>query len=70
VGIEDIPLIYTVNGNVPVDSLKHECEWIVNDDYIQFIERYRNAENVVVKESAHVYSKHGFAGKGSAVNFA
>lgn len=59
----DEPLIYTSRGNVPIASLKFEVHWIVNDDYIQVIERYRAEDGEIVKEGAHVYSKRGVTGE-------
>ena len=48
------PLVYTTKGNVPVASLVYETAWEITPDYIKFIERYRDGQEVV-KESAHVY---------------
>ena len=47
------PLIYTKNGNVPLEELRHEVEWRISNDVITFIERYFDGEEVV-KESTHV----------------
>lgn len=55
------PLIYTSKGNVPVSSLTYETEWTVNDAFIQFVERHRDASGEVVKESAHVYDRVGIS---------
>ena len=47
------PLIYTKNGNVPLEGLRHEVEWRISKDVVTFIERYFDGEEVV-KESIHV----------------
>ena len=52
------PLIYTSKGNLPIDDLRYETEWTVNDDYIKFVERHYLGDEVV-KESAHVYDRKG-----------
>lgn len=52
----ETPLIWTTEGNLPVDSLSYETRWEDTDEYTKFVETYRlNGE--VVKESAHVYCK-------------
>ena len=63
------PLIYTSKGNVPIASLAYETEWTVNDDYIKFVERHRDASGEVVKESAHVYDRKGVFASGMAASF-
>lgn len=64
------PLIYTTKGNVPVDSLRYETAWDVQDAYIKFTERYRDESGEIVKESAHVYSREGVFASGIASSFA
>ena len=59
------PLIYTTKGNVPVASLTLETAWDLQETYVKFVERYRDATGEIVKESAHVYSKLGLMGDGS-----
>ncbi len=56
--VTEKPLIYTTLGNVLAAELKHQTEWVVNDDYIKFVERYLK-DGVVVKESAHVLTRKG-----------
>lgn len=53
---EEIPLIYTTMGNVPISSLEHYVRWDQADDYIKFVEIYMH-QGVVVRESAHVLAK-------------
>jgi hypothetical protein len=64
------PLIYTSKGNVPIASLTYETAWDVQDAYIKFVERYRDASGEVVKESAHVYDRQGVQAFGVAANIA
>ena len=64
----DEPLIYTSRGNLPIASLKLETEWDLTKDYIKLIERYRDSEGEVVRESAHVYH-YGLSAAGEAGSF-
>ena len=61
-----IPLIFTSKGNVPIDSLRLETNWDVQDAYIKFTERYRDESGEIVKESAHVYDRIGVCAVGVA----
>lgn len=62
------PLIHTTDGNVPIASLKYETAWDVQDAYIKFTERHRNAAGVVVRESAHVFDKRGITAQAVAAS--
>ena len=62
--VNEVPLIYTSKGNVPLASLTYETSWEINDDYIKFAERYRDATGEVVKEGAHVYDRRGVCASG------
>jgi len=53
------PLIYTINGNVPIDSLTYHTEWTDTPEFTKFCEWYTDADGITVKESAHVLSKEG-----------
>lgn len=54
----DEPLIYTIKGNLPIDSLEYSTDWEVTDDYTRFKEIYKlNGE--VVRESSHVRMNKG-----------
>ena len=61
----DIPLIWTTKGNVPLASLRHEVEWKVLPDQVQFFERYYQGDELV-KESAHVKILTGVSMSGEA----
>lgn len=52
------PLIYTSRGNLPVASLQYVTRWEDAADYIKFVEIY-TLDGEIVRESAHVYAKHG-----------
>ena len=67
--MSDIPLIYTKRGNLPIADLTLETEWVIEDAFIKLVERYRAADDEVVRESAHVYSFAGVAGDGVASSF-
>lgn len=60
------PLIYTINGNLPIASLGYHTEWSFGPDFIKLREWYTDASGAVVRESAHVYSKQGVAGEAVA----
>lgn len=62
------PLIYTTKGNVPIASLTYSTDWDVQDAYIKFTERYKDASGEVVKESAHVYDRKGTFAAGLAAS--
>lgn len=50
---QDVPLIWTTKGNLPVDSLEYYIGWEITEDSIVFKEQYR-LEGEIVKENAHV----------------
>ncbi len=50
------PLIYTINGNVPINSLKHKIIWKYNGNCIVLTDNYYSGRKLV-KSSTHVYSK-------------
>lgn len=62
------PLIYTSRGNLPIASLKYEPVWDVQAAYIKFTERYRAVDGEVVRESAHVFDRHGITAKAVAAS--
>jgi hypothetical protein len=53
------PLIHTINGNVPVESLSYETKWEISDKMIHFTEIYRDALGVIVRQDAHVCALRG-----------
>lgn len=52
---EDVPLINTTMGNLPVESLEYKTDWIINSEYIMFTEKWLY-EGIQVKSNAHAYS--------------
>ena len=64
---DEVPLIWTIKGNLPVDSLKYEHSWEHGEGFIKFSERYL-LDGEIVKESAHVYSKFGVTGEAVATS--
>lgn len=63
----DEPLIFTSKGNLPIASLEYQKVWEDAPDYMKFSEIYL-LDGEVVKESCHVYVKHGLT-IGVASNF-
>lgn len=56
--MDDIPLIYTSKGNLPISSLEYSHQWLEDQDTIVFVEEYKlNGE--VVKRNAHHKMKRG-----------
>lgn len=50
---QDVALIWTTKGNLPVSSLEYYIGWDISEESIVFKEQYRlNGE--IVKENAHV----------------
>ena len=62
----DTPLIYTANGNVPVDSLTYDKDWQITDDLIVFTEVWRDETGAIVKNNVHMYAKKGLPPLGAA----
>ena len=52
------PLIWTIKGNLPLESLVYETRWEDADDYTKLVETYR-LDGEIVRESAHVLTKRG-----------
>lgn len=50
----DVPLIWTSKGNVPVDSLAYQARWEITDKFVKLIEVYHDSTGELVKENAHV----------------
>lgn len=56
--IDVVPLVYTTKGNLPADSLMYSTKWVVDPEYIKFVEIY-TLDGEVVRESAHVLTRTG-----------
>lgn len=56
--LKDLKLIYTSEGNLPIDDLKYSNEWQISEDWIMFIEKYNLGEKEVKR------SVSGLARKG------
>lgn len=63
------PLVWTSRGNMNVSELVHEVLWDNKPSYIKLIERYTASDGVIVREDAHVYSKHGVTGETAIASF-
>lgn len=62
----DVPLIWTKNGNVPIDSLTYEKDWEVTDQFITFREVWRDDAGDLVKNCVHMYALKGLPSLGAA----
>lgn len=49
---DQVPLIYTSKGNLPVDNLTYRTQWEFDAQGITFIEEY-HLDAELVKRSAH-----------------
>lgn len=72
---DEIPLIFTSKGNLPVDSLKYETAWeeapTENGEipiYTKFIETYL-LDGEIVRQSAHVLHRGGFSQEATTGRF-
>lgn len=55
---DQVPMIWTTHGNLPVEILDYKTEWTDGQDEITMAEVYQyNGE--VVRRSVHVYKKQG-----------
>lgn len=57
--ITQTPLVWTIKGNVPADSLTYSTDWDVAETYIKFTETFKDETGCIVKQSVHVYDKIG-----------
>ena len=58
IGDEDsVPLIYTIKGNVPIQSLTYSHEWIDSATDLKFVETYRDSMGQIAKQSPHIILK-------------
>jgi hypothetical protein len=53
-----VPLMYTKNGNVPVDSLRYEHKWEDHPKYVALLEFWFDGEEIV-KNNVHMMAKDG-----------
>ncbi len=62
---EEIPLIYTSKGNVPVNSLAYTHSWEQSPEHIKFAEEWRDETGEVVKSNVHLLKLTGVEMQGS-----
>lgn len=55
---EEIPMIWTSKGNLPIEILKHITKWEEEEGFIKFTESYF-LDGEIVKSSSHIYVKQG-----------
>jgi hypothetical protein len=59
--IEDqVPLIWTTQGNMPVEALEYKTLWEETIDDVLMAEEYRY-QGEIVRRSVHIYKKQGAA---------
>lgn len=56
--MNDVPLIHTLRGNLPIADLTYDVRWEDTPEYTKLVETY-SLNGEVVRESAHVLSKRG-----------
>lgn len=54
----EVPLIWTTKGNVPIEQLQYSAQWFENDDFIKLVETYV-LDGEIVKQNAHIKVKQG-----------
>jgi hypothetical protein len=57
------PLIWTVNGNVPERGLTLKVEWFITEEYIKVVKRHFDKDGEMVKEGADILSLRGVTGE-------
>ena len=60
-----VPLIWTTKGNLPISSLEYRHEWSEDDNEICFVEEYR-LDGEIVKRSVHLCLRKGLLAIGEA----
>jgi hypothetical protein len=55
--MQETPLIWTSKGNVPIESLRYEHNWIDNADETTLVECWFDASNEVVKKNVHMFGR-------------
>lgn len=53
----DTPLIWTKNGNVPVNSLRYDQRWTDTPDEVMFEEFWFAADGELMKNNCHKLAK-------------
>lgn len=53
--MNEVPLIYTSRGNLPIDSLDYSTEWTFEDKAIVFTEMHKDkTDGTVVRKAVHI----------------
>ena len=55
---DQVPMIWTNQGNLPIEILDYKTEWVDAPDVISMAEIYEY-KGEVVRRSVHVYNKTG-----------
>lgn len=59
---QEVPLIHTMRGNMPISDLQYETRWEITEDYVKMIEVY-SYQGEPVRTSAHVLAKKPMLGE-------
>ena len=62
---DDLPAIFTSKGNIPLDAMRYETEWISEPAYLMFCERWFLDEELV-KSNSHCYGHNPLGGMTSS----
>jgi hypothetical protein len=65
---QQVPLIWTSKGNLPIASLEYRTEWQVTEDSYVFVEEYW-LDGECVKRSAHAFLPKGVLAEGAVGDF-
>jgi hypothetical protein len=60
IGNNEVPLIYTSKGNLPISDLTYQHQWLEDDNAITLVEEYRLGDEIV-KRNVHARLKRGLA---------
>jgi hypothetical protein len=56
---EEVPLIYTTRGNLPVKDLDYKVDWQFDEKGISFVEEYLYEGEIVKRGVARYQLPHG-----------
>ena len=62
--LTEVPLIWTIRGNLPISSLQYRHQWTDNADETSLVEEYL-LDGEVVKRNVHIMLKKGILSQAS-----
>lgn len=66
--MNDIPMIWTSKGNIPLDSLKEEVHWIDNEEETTCVNEWW-LDGECVKRAVHIFKRKGLETLAQARSF-